>query len=102
MLITGLRGLLFTSATGAKFTWMPSARDSIAGDPRFLAHQPHVVAAPAIAPIAICRGNAVAPKIRKPTPVSKSAVFSSGTADSACRRLMRNAAENGWPRITVP
>ena len=51
--------------------------------------------APGIAPIAICRGKEVAPKMRNPTPVSKSAVLSSGTADSACSRLMRNAAENG-------
>ena len=29
VLITGLRGLLFTSATGAKFTCTPSARDSM-------------------------------------------------------------------------
>ena len=101
-MITGLRGLLFTSATGAKFTWTPSARDSIAGDSRFFADQPHDRRRRAIAPIAICRGNAVAPNIRNPTPVSKSAVFSSGTVDIACRRLIRNAAENGWPRITVP
>ena len=32
MLITGLRGLLLTSATGAKLTCTPSARPSIAGD----------------------------------------------------------------------
>jgi hypothetical protein len=29
-------------------------------------------------------------------------VFRSGTVDKACRRLMRNAAENGCPRITDP
>ena len=28
--------------------------------------------------------------------------FNSGTVDIACSRLIRNAAENGWPRITVP
>ena len=50
----------------------------------------------------IAARKAVAPKMRKPTPVSKSAVLSSGTADIACSRLIRNAAENGWPRMTDP
>ena len=101
MLITGLRALLFTSATGAKFTCTPSARDSIAVI-RASSRTSRAASAPAIAPIAICRGNAVAPAMRNPTPVSKSAVFRSGTADIDCRRLIKNAAENGWPRITVP
>ena len=39
MLITGLRGLLFTSATGAKFTCTPRARASRGGELRGLAHQ---------------------------------------------------------------
>jgi hypothetical protein len=45
--------------------------------------------------MAICLGNDVAPKMRNPTPVSKSAVFNSGTDDMACSRLIRNAAEKG-------
>jgi len=101
MLITGLRGLLFTSATGAKFTGTPSARDSIAVM-RASSRTSRSASAPAIAPIAICRGNAVAPEMRKPTPVSKSAVFSSGTRESACSRFSSEAASSGCPRITVP
>ena len=54
------------------------------------------------APNAISRGNAVAPAMRKPTPASKSAVFSSGSGEIACRRLMIDAASSGWPSVTAP
>ena len=54
------------------------------------------------APSAICRGNVVAPKIRKPAPVSKSALFSNGTDAAACSRFSTNATANGWPSVAVP
>ena len=99
--MTGLRGLLFTSATGAKFTCTPSARASVPVI-RASARTRRSPSPPGIAPMAICLGNVVAPKMRNPTPVSKSAELSSGTVEIDCSRLIRNAAENGCPRITVP
>ena len=99
--MTGFRGLLFTSASGAKFTWTPIARASTAVI-RASSLTSRAAASPAIAPIAICRGNTVAPLMRKPTPASKSAVFNNGTDESACSRFTRDAAENGCPRMTVP
>ena len=54
------------------------------------------------APNAIARGNAVAPMMRKPTPASKSAVLSSGIAESSCSRFSVEAASSGWPSVTVP
>jgi hypothetical protein len=66
MLITGLRGLLFTSATGAKLTCTPSARDST---PVMRAASRTSAASPA-APNAIARGKRVAPLMRMPTPCS--------------------------------
>ena len=99
VLITGLRGLLLTSTTGAKLTCTPSARASVA------VMRPACYASDARrlpAAIAIGRGNAVAPAMRNPTPDSKSAVLSSGTGDSACSRLSIEAAASGWPSVTVP
>ena len=78
VLMTGLRGLLFTSATGAKLTCTPRARASTA------AMRPASNASPSSpdAPNAIARGKAVPPRTRNPTPVSKSAAFSRGRAES--------------------
>ena len=71
--MTGLRGLLLTSATGAKLTCTPSARDFDAGDPRCLADEAQLLVAGGAERHR--RGNTVAPAMRKPTPASKSAVF---------------------------
>ena len=93
VLITGLRGLLLTSTTGAKFTWMPIARASTAVmRPASKARR----GSPA-APNAMARGKFVAPSIRNPTPVSKSEVTSRGIFAAACRRLRSDAAASGWP-----
>ena len=70
MLITGLRGLLFTSATGAKFTCTPMAAGLLRGDPRGLAHQPGVTGR---AEGHGAREQRVPPLMRMPTPCSKSA-----------------------------
>ncbi len=97
-MITGLRGLLFTSATGAKSMWMPSAR---ASSPMIRAAC-SASAGSSVAPNAIACGNCVPPPIRMPTPNSKSAAFRSGSFDRRCRRFNVAAASSGWPRITVP
>ena len=79
VLMTGLRGLLLTSATGAKLTCTPRARASTA------VMRPASNASPSspAAPNAIARGNVVPPRRRNPTPVSKSAAFSSGKVERA-------------------
>ena len=66
--MTGLRGLLLTSTTGAKLTCTPIARDSIAVIAAGLEREP-LVAGRADRHR---RGNVVAPAMRNPTPASKS------------------------------
>jgi hypothetical protein len=48
------------------------------------------------------RGKDVAPIIRNPAPVSKSAVLRSGNAEMAWSRLRSDAASSGRPSVTAP
>ena len=95
VLMTGLRGLLLTSATGAKLTCTPRARASTA------VMRPASNASPSspAAPNAIARGKVVPPRSRNPMPVSKSAAFSRGSAESAWSRLKMDAPASGCPRL---
>ncbi len=96
--MTGLRGLLLTSATGAKFTCTPIARPSTA----VMRPASNASRSSPVAPSAIARGKRVAPAIRMPAPYSKSAVASSGTDATACNWLRVAASDSGCPSTTVP
>ena len=90
MLITGLRGSTFTSATGAKmwFTPIRSASAAVAL-PCSSASDGSPVAATAIA-----GGHHVASVKRIPIPASRSALISSGTRAIDCSSAFTRAASS--------
>ena len=92
--MTGLSGLLFTSATGAKTTWMPRARAASAvARARRSARSRSPVAATAIA-----EGPKTRSGKRIPGPASRSAATRSGTFAFAARRWFRSAVSSGVER----
>src|SRR5207247_1333494 len=85
VLMMGFAGLLLTSASGAKLTWIPTARPSVAAAAAIVYASP----GSPVAPAAMTIGNAVAPTSRIPAPHSRSAETSSGTRG---RRAARRPA----------
>ena len=91
VLMIGLSGLLFTSATGNRFQWTPMARDSSA------VIAPNLSAYPVLptAPKAMASGNAGTELTREARPRSKSAAMSNGRRESRCSWLATAATSSG-------
>ena len=89
----GLSGLLFRSASGAKLTWMPTARPSTAAAVAMVSAS---LGSP-VAPTAMICGKAVAPTMRIPGPHSRSAETSNGSRARSWSALSFAAMSNGEP-----
>ena len=91
--MTGLSTLLFTSKSGAKFTWIPISRHCRPTSSPYASNRD----TSSIAPNIIFFGKRVVPERRIDNPHSPSSDTISGTKDSSCMRFVSIACERVFP-----
>ncbi len=87
----GLAGLLFTSATGAKAQWIPTARASRA----VTSPAKRAASSDRVAPIAMASGSGTTPRrMRCASPRSRSAATRRGVGAAACSSLSTRGTDS--------